>query len=131
VSLNILLVENDYLLAKGTAQLIQKFAGHRVHVTDVPEEVFQACETNAVDLVMLNVNLPSQPGREDTLVSAELSQQLKHNPGTAHIPIVLVTAFEMTRDRQALLDTFQADEFCPQPMTDYPSLLATIGQVLS
>ncbi|HEY9665983.1 MAG TPA: response regulator [Coleofasciculaceae cyanobacterium] len=56
--MHILLVDDDYLLAKGTAKLLVRLCGHEVSITDSPEEIFQRTQAKEVDLVLMDVNLP-------------------------------------------------------------------------
>jgi two-component system cell cycle response regulator DivK len=122
----ILLVDDDYLLAKGTAKLIQCLGGHHVSITDDPTEIFQQCQTGAVDLVIMDVNLPGAQWQGEKVSGADLSRFLKTQPETSHIPVILVTAYAMMTERQTLLTTSQADEFVPKPITDYQAFLDKI-----
>ncbi|HEY9750988.1 MAG TPA: response regulator [Allocoleopsis sp.] len=127
--MNILLVDDDYLLAKGTAKLIQRLGGHEVQITDDPAEIFHQCQAGNVDLVLMDVNLPGAQWEEQAVSGADMAHLLKTYPQTAHIPIILVTAYAMLAERQALLATSQADGFYTKPITDYDALLATIAQL--
>jgi two-component system, cell cycle response regulator DivK len=127
--LNILLVDDDYLLAKGTAKLIQRMGGHQVDVTDDPTEIFKQCQSGATDLVLMDVNLPGAEWDNQEVSGADLARLLKTDPQTAHIPIILITAYAMVAERQALLTASLADEFCAKPITDYNKLLETIARL--
>jgi len=127
----ILLVDDDYLLAKGTAKLIQYLGGHHVAITDDPADIFQQCQTGDVDLVIMDVNLPGAQWQGEKVSGADLSRFLKTQPETQHIPVILVTAYAMMTERQALLTTSQADEFVPKPITDYKSFLEKIEKLCS
>lgn len=122
-SINILLVDDDELLAKGTAKLVQRLGGHQVFITDEPVEIFQHCQSGKIDLVMMDVNLPGALWKGQEVSGADVARLLKTQPKTAHIPIVLVTAYAMLTERQSLMTSSQADEFCPKPITDYEALL--------
>ena len=127
--MNILLVDDDYLLAKGTAKLIQRLGGHQVQITDDPAEIFRQCQAGNIHLVLMDVNLPGAQWEDQAVSGADLARLLKTQPQTAHIPIILVTAYAMLTERQALLATSQADEFYTKPITDYDALLAAIAQL--
>jgi CheY-like chemotaxis protein len=128
-SLNILLVDDDYLLAKGTAKLIERLGGHKVTITDNPEEIFQQCQAGAVNLVLMDVNLPEAQWQGHAVSGTDLSRLLKNHPSTAHIPIILLTAYAMLNERQVLLASSQADDFCPKPITNYEALLEVFVQL--
>jgi two-component system cell cycle response regulator DivK len=127
--LNILLVDDDARLAKGTAKLLQRLGGHNVLTCDMPTEIMSQCQTGTIDLVLMDVNLPGAEWEGQPVSGADLSRYLKTNPQTAMIPIILVTAYAMSSERQTLLETSQADAFFAKPITDYQALLDLIGQL--
>ena len=127
--MNILLVEGNYLLAKGTAKLIQRLGGHQVWITDEPAEVFRQCQTGSLDLVLMDVNLPGALWEGQEVSGADISRILKTQPETAHIQIILLTAYAMESERQILLAASKADEFCAKPITDYEELLKLMARL--
>ncbi len=127
--MNILLVDDDYALAYSTAKLIHRIGGHNVYITDEPAEIFWRCEAKDVDLVIMDVNLPHAQWQETAVSGADLARILKNHPPTAHIPIILVTAYAMIAERKVLLENSQADEFIAKPITDYAALLDLIHQL--
>jgi CheY-like chemotaxis protein len=127
--LNILLVDDDYVLAKGTAKLIQRLGGHQVWITDEPVEILQQCQTGSVDLVLMDVNLPGAQWEGQEVSGTDISRILKNQPKTANIPIILLTAYAMVSERQTLLEASKADEFCAKPITDYEALLKLIARL--
>jgi two-component system cell cycle response regulator len=52
------------------------------------------CEKGGGDIVLLDVKMPCMDG-------FEVCRRLRTTPGTAHLPIVLVTAFDRPADRIA------------------------------
>ncbi len=90
IPLKILLVENDYLLASGTVRLLAQQSGYSVNATDRPNEVLEQCESGQVDLVLMDATLRRMDWKGQELNHADLSQHLKMNPKTAHIPVVLL-----------------------------------------
>ncbi len=127
--LNILLVDDDYKLAYSTAKIIHRLASHNVYITDKPTEIFYLCQTQKVDLVMMDVNLPGAQWQGKTVSGADIASSLKKHPQTTNIPIILVTAYAMLTERQVLLEASQADEFIAKPIIDYTSLLELIHQL--
>jgi CheY-like chemotaxis protein len=127
--MNILLVDDDYLLAKGTAKLLERLGNHQVLITDSPEEIFQRTQAGEVDLVLMDVNLPEAQWNGEEVSGADISQILKTEPKTAEIPIILVTAYAMQGEQQKLLAISQADGFFAKPITEYDSLLQLMAQL--
>ncbi|MEO0708905.1 MAG: response regulator [Cyanobacteria bacterium J06649_5] len=127
--MNILLVEDDYLLGRGTARLLEKLGGHRVRLTHKATDVFKLCQSGSVDLVIMDVNLPGTFWQGEEVTGVDLSRMLKMQMETAHLPVVLLTAHAMDADRGSLLNESLADCFCTKPIADYDDFLQLLAQV--
>jgi len=73
------------------------------------------------DLILLDAMMPGLNG-------FEVCKRLKSNPATWHIPVVMVTALEETRDRIRGLEA-GADDFITKPIDDF-NLLARVKSLL-
>lgn len=124
--MNILLVDDDYLLAKGTAKLIERFSGYQVLLADEPAEIFRLCQAGESDIVLMDVNLPGAFWEDEEVSGTDITRILKTDSQTAHIPIVLLTAYAMVSEGQKLLQVSLADDLLTKPITDYKALLALI-----
>jgi two-component system cell cycle response regulator len=62
------------------------------------------------DIVLLDVMMPGMDG-------FEVCRRIKHNPKTAHVPVVMVTALDQSADRVAGLEA-GADDFLTKPVDD-------------
>ena len=122
-------MDDDYLLARGTAKLIQRLGGHQIDITDDPGAIFERCQSGEVDLVLMDVNLPGAQWHNQEVSGADIARLLKTESQTAHIPIILITAYAMLTERQALLSISKANEFCAKPITDYEKLLEIIARL--
>lgn len=129
--MKILLVDDDYLLAKATAKFIERLGGHSVVINDEPTAIFQACQSGLVDLVLMDVNLPGAYWQDEEISGADLARFLKNDPLTAHIPILLLTAYAMLGEQQILLQASQADGLFTKPVTDYNALFGFMTQLVS
>ncbi len=127
--MKILLVDDDYLLAKGTAKLIERLGGHQVVISDEPAEIFRICLEKEVDIVLMDVNLPAAQWEDREVSGVDISRLLKTDPQTAQIPIILITAYAMLSEREKLLSDSQADGFWAKPITDYRALLESMNRV--
>lgn len=128
-SLKILIVEDNLPLAKSTAKLIERLGGHQVQLTDEPQTIFESCKAGKVDIVLMDINLPGASWAGEEVSGADLSRLLKAQTETAHIPIILLTAYAMSKERESLLADSQADEFFTKPISDYAALIKAIERL--
>src|SRR3954469_11253645 len=82
-------------------------------------EALAICERAECDLVLLDIMMPDMDG-------FEVCRQLKKNPSTHHIPVVIVTALDHPSDRLRGLNA-GADDFLTKPVSD----VALIARVRS
>ncbi|KQT60441.1 MULTISPECIES: PleD family two-component system response regulator [unclassified Aureimonas] len=73
-------------------------------------EALAICQSEAIDLVLLDVMMPDMDGYE-------VCRLLKADPKTRHLPIVLVTALDQPSDRVMGLEA-GADDFLTKPVRD-------------
>ena len=126
--MNILLVEDDYLLGRSTARLLEKEGQHRVRLTHKAADVFKHCQSGAVDLVIMDVNLPGTVWQDEEVTGVELSRMLKVHPRTARLPIVLLSANTTLADHGRLLGEAVADAIYAKPITDANEFLLLLVQ---
>jgi two-component system, cell cycle response regulator len=82
-------------------------------------EALALADRGECDVVLLDVMMPDMDG-------FEVCRRLKSNPGTHHIPVVMVTALDQPSDRVRGLEV-GADDFLTKPVND----LALISRVRS
>jgi adenylate cyclase len=110
VSQNVKLLK-DVLEAKGF-QVATAFSG---------QEALDQFEAFDPDLVLLDVVMPGING-------LDVCREIRSRPGTALLPVVLVTALDSSADRVAGIDA-GADDFLTKPI-DLQELLARVGSLL-
>ena len=74
-----------------------------------------------IDLILMDAMMPGMNG-------FEACQKLKQNPETWHIPVIMVTALEETKDRIRGLEA-GADDFITKPIDDF-NLMARVRSLL-
>jgi len=100
----ILVIDDDVdLLFLGSSMLRQK--GFEVHSLARPENVFHVVRTFRPDLILLDIKLGDYDGRI-------ICQQLKSNPETKGVKIILYSAFPET---SVDVSKYGADDFILKP----------------
>jgi two-component system cell cycle response regulator len=84
-------------------------------------EALEICQTQDIDIVLLDVMMPGMDG-------FEVCQRLKADPRTHHLPVVMVTALDQPSDRVRGLEV-GADDFLTKPFDD-TQLLARVKSLV-
>ncbi len=85
------------------------------------EEALEKIKDERVDLILMDAIMPGMDG-------FETCRKLKNNPDTYHIPVIMVTALDGTKDRIRGLES-GADDFITKPFDDF-NLLARVKSLL-
>ena len=73
-------------------------------------EALEICRAGLCDIVLLDVMMPGMDGYE-------VCRQLKADPHTAHLPVVMITALDQPSDKIRGLEA-GADDFLSKPVSD-------------
>jgi two-component system phosphate regulon response regulator PhoB len=103
----VLLIEDDRDIAEAIAYQLDK-AGLKVRLAFTGEEGLEASR-RGVDLVLLDLNLPSMDG-------LEVCRMIRRQPATAHVPIIIVSARGDDVDRVLGLE-MGADDYMVKPFS--------------
>jgi two-component system cell cycle response regulator DivK len=88
--------------------------GYRIVLAVDGAEAIDLARAEQPDLILMDLGLPRVDGWEAT-------RQLKGNPETRHIPIIVLSAHAMTNDRDKALQA-GGDEFDTKPVRFNPLL---------
>jgi DNA-binding response OmpR family regulator len=105
---SILVVEDDHDIAELIRRYLEK-AGHSVQRLATGAGVLPRLRENPPDLVILDLMLPGIDG-------LAVCQQIRRDPGTAAIPIIMLTARADEADRIAGLE-LGADDYVTKPFS--------------
>ena len=102
---HILVVEDNLELL----MLMQALLGQRYHVTTATNgrEALEIANDQELDLIISDVMMPEMDGNE-------MTRQLKADPNTSHLPIILLTAKTQEEDRNQSL-MIGADDYITKP----------------
>jgi two-component system phosphate regulon response regulator PhoB len=117
---HILIVEDEAPLVELLRYNLER-AGYRVTAAGDGEAAMRAIDEDRPDLVLLDWMLPLMSG-------IEVCRQLRRAPGTANIPIIVLTARGEEHDRVRGLDA-GADDYVSKPFSP-AELIARIRAVL-
>jgi CheY-like chemotaxis protein len=102
----VLLVEDDPDTRQMYAQWLEFFGFNVAQAGNGLEGVESARRVHP-DVVLMDVAMPKMDGLEAT-------RRLKHDPQTADVPVVILSAFASPQDRKRAFDA-GADEFLAKP----------------
>jgi two-component system phosphate regulon response regulator PhoB len=117
---HILIVEDEAPLVELLRYNLER-AGYRVSAAGDGEAAMRAIDEDRPDLVLLDWMLPLMSG-------IEVCRQLRRAPGTANIPIIVLTARGEEHDRVRGLDA-GADDYVSKPFSP-AELIARVRAVL-
>jgi two-component system, cell cycle response regulator DivK len=126
----VLLVEDDPTNVRVFSKILTKRAGLKVRHTENVEEVLQITQAREADLILMDVSLSHSMYQGKSVDGIRLTQMLKENPDTAHLPIILVTAHAMEGDRENFLSKSGADDYISKPVIDHEAFVKQICALL-
>ena len=84
-------------------------------------EALEVAQKERLDLILMDAMMPGMNG-------FEACKRIKNNPATWHVPVIMVTALEETKDRIRGLEA-GADDFVTKPIDDF-NLMARVRSLL-
>ena len=84
-------------------------------------EALEIAEKERLDLILMDAMMPGMDG-------FEACKRIKNNPATWHVPVIMVTALEETKDRIRGLEA-GADDFVTKPIDDF-NVMARVRSLL-
>ncbi len=91
----ILVVEDNAMNMELAVDLL-RLQGYEVFSARTGQEALEITDREPMDLILMDVQLPGMDG-------LTLTEKLKENPKTRHIPIVALTAHAMKGDEERIL----------------------------
>ncbi len=120
MSHEILIVDDQQDIAQVTALLLAD-AGYTTRIATDGRDALEQIQAATPDLLLLDVNMPQIDGYE-------LASMLKADPGTATIPIIMVSAHDGRGSKMIGLES-GAEDYLSKPV-DPAELLAKIRNLL-
>lgn len=118
-----ILVVDDSITTRTLEKNILEAAGYTVHLaTDGQEALDTIVAQGAPDLIVADVMMPRMNG-------FGLTQRVKDEPETAHVPVILVTSLDSAEDKERGIEA-GADAYIIKSRFDQSNLLETIEQLI-
>ncbi|MGB3494268.1 MAG: response regulator [Elainellaceae cyanobacterium] len=126
----VLIVEDDPINARVFSKILTKRGGLAVKHTENVEEVLQIAQAGEADVILMDVSLARSSYQGKPVDGIKITQMLKNDPVTSHLPVILVTAHAMQGDRENFLKQSGADGYISKPVVDHQSFVEQITKLL-
>jgi len=117
-----ILVVDDSITSRTLEQSVLTAAGYIVITAVDGEEAWRTLEAQSVSLVVSDVEMPQLDG-------FGLCQRIRGNPGTASLPVILVTSLDAPEQRARGLEV-GADAYITKSSFDQDTLLDTVRMLI-
>jgi CheY-like chemotaxis protein len=106
-----ILVAEDSVVNCKMMEAILRMEGHRVRFADTGLKAVEAWRQESFDLILMDIQMPEMDGMQATaIIRADEAEK------GGHIPIIALTAYAMSGDKQRFLDAGM-DAYLPKPIT--------------
>ncbi|HIK54461.1 MAG TPA: response regulator [Synechococcales cyanobacterium M55_K2018_004] len=126
----VLIVEDDLTNARVFSKILSKRGGLDVKHTENVDEVMQIAQEHQADIILMDVSLSHSVYQGKAVDGIKITQMLKADPQTAHLPIILVTAHAMEGDRENFLQQSGADDYISKPVVDHQQFVDQVMALL-
>jgi CheY-like chemotaxis protein len=116
-----IMIVDDDMTNRELLQTVFQRVGYAVIHASNGQQAIRLAESEQPSLVVCDVRMSGMDGYQ-------VCAQIKGNPATKHIPIVMLTAFETEEERQKALQA-GADDFSPK-MQGWQRLLERVKRLL-
>ena len=127
----VLIVEDDPINLRVFSKILTKRGGLQVKGTEIVEEVLQYARSGEIDAILMDVSLANSMYQGKPVDGIKITQMLKAEPETAHLPIILVTAHAMEGDRENFLVQSGANGYISKPVVDHEAFIQQIISLIS
>jgi len=127
----ILIVEDDPINMKVFSKILVKRGGFEVKGTENVDEVILMAKEGIPDVILMDVSLANSFYQGKAVDGIKITQILKQDSNTKHIPVILVTAHAMQGDRESFLAESGADGYISKPVVDHQDFVDRIKAVIN
>lgn len=108
----VLVLDDDIQIVEAITMILQT-AGYEVVALNDSINVYQIIDREKPDILLLDIRLPGEDGRD-------IAHNVKENPQTSHIPIILMSARvgDISGDELRGADIYESKPFRMQTLLD-------------
>lgn len=122
----VLIVEDDPINMKVFSKILTKRGGFEVRGTENVDDVMMMAKEGIPDVILMDVSLANSFYQGKPVDGIKITQLLKGDENTKHIPIILVTAHAMQGDKENFLTESGADGYISKPVVDHQDFVDKI-----
>jgi CheY-like chemotaxis protein len=130
MSNRILLVEDDPINVKFIQTVLVKKGGYEVLVSEEVDEILRLAQEADLLAIIMDVSLSRSSYQGQKVDGIFITQLLKKDPITRHIPVLLATAHAMFGDREKYLELTGAEGYLAKPIHDPSVLINAVKAVI-
>jgi two-component system cell cycle response regulator DivK len=130
MSNRILLVEDDPINVKFIQTVLLKKGGFEVLVSEEVEEILRLARETDLAAIIMDVSLSRSSHEGRKVDGIYITQLLKKDAATRHIPVLLATAHAMFGDREKYLELTGAEGYIAKPIHDPTTLIEAVKLVI-
>jgi len=130
MSNRILLVEDDPINVKFIQTVLVKKGGYEVLVSEEVDEILRLAHEADLLAIIMDVSLSRSSYEGKKVDGIFITQLLKKDEITRHIPVLLATAHAMFGDREKYLELTGAEGYIAKPIHDPAILIEAVHAVI-
>ena len=130
MSNRILLVEDDPINVKFIQTVLVKKGGYEVLVSEEVDEILRLAHEADLAAIIMDVSLSRSSYEGRKVDGIFITQLLKRDDITRHIPVLLATAHAMFGDREKYLELTGAEGYIAKPIHDPGTLIEAVKAVI-
>jgi len=125
---NILIVEDDPFTQKFYSYLLSK-RDYEIDVIEDGDKIFELINQKKYSIIIMDVNLKNTYLNDKRIDGIELSRILKQNENFADIPVLIITAYNLSHGSEQFAKSL-ADDFLVKPIEDYNLLINKVEKLV-
>jgi CheY-like chemotaxis protein len=125
----VLIVEDDPMNLQVFSKILRKRGGFEVQGTENVEEIINLSYSGKIDVILMDVSLANSYYQGQAVDGIRITQILKADPKTSHIPVILVTAHAMQGDRDNFLTQSGANAYISKPVVDHQDFIDQVNAI--